>query len=83
MRKLTIGDNSHLSRSGDEFTARRASLADVQIGEVVLVRFKDECAATDYAEYTCTGRDWYDEWDKSRGIVLATFRRRQAEGGAE
>lgn len=73
VKKLTIGDNSGTQRSGRKFTVRRRSLAEIDEGEKVLVRFKGEFLATDYRPYVLECKEYRDDYDYARGVFTGVF----------
>ena len=82
MKKLTVGDNSGLEREGDECHVVRTSVADIEVGERVAIRFKDDFSMTPYRVYELVEKHFRDEWDESRGRYAATFRRVKTDTGA-
>lgn len=64
MKKLTVGDNSGTARWGYKFAARRASIAEIEEGEKVLVRFKDDFRVTDYKCYRLDEKYFRDDFDR-------------------
>ena len=80
MKKLTVGDNSGVQRCGNRCTVVRTSLAEIEVGEKVMIRFKDEFSVTKWRCYRLASKGFKDEWDKSRGRYTGEFVRE--EGGA-
>lgn len=81
MKKLTVGDNSGTQRFGQCCTVVRTSLAEIDVGEKVLIRFKDEFNVTGWRCYRLASKDFRDEYDKSRGRYTGRFVRAE-EGEA-
>ena len=81
MKKLTVGDNSGTQRFGQCCTVVRTSLAEIEVGEKVLIRFKDEFEVTKYRCYKLASKKFKDEYDKSRGRYTGKFVRAE-EGEA-
>jgi hypothetical protein len=75
MKKLTVGDNSGCNRAGDTCTVVRTSVADIDVGEVVKIRFKGEFDVTPWRHYRLEGKHFRDELDAQRGRYTATFSR--------
>lgn len=75
MKKLTVGDNSGCNRAGDTCTVVRTSVADIDVGEVVKIRFKGEFDVTPWRYYRLEGKHFRDESDAQRGRYTATFSR--------
>ena len=82
MKKLTVGDNSGLEREGDECHVVRTSVADIEVGERVAIRFKDDFSMTPYRVYELVEKHFRDEWDEKRGRYAATFCRVKTDTGA-
>lgn len=82
MKKLTVGDNSGLEREHDECHVIRTSVADIEVGERVAIRFKDDFSMTPYRTYELVEKHFRDEWDEKRGRYAATFRRVKTDAGA-
>lgn len=80
MKKLTVGDNSGIQRCGQRCTVVRTSLAEIEVGEKVMIRFKDDFGITKYQCYRLASKEFKDEYDKSRGRYTGKFVR--AEEGA-
>ena len=85
MKKLTVGDNSGTQRSGSECVVVRESIADIEIGEEVMIRFKDEFHVTKFKPYRLKTKGFRDEYDAKRGRYTARFEKivsEEKEGGA-
>lgn len=82
MKKLTVGDTSCLHQKEDVVVVRRRTLADIEVGEVVAVRFKDDFCLTPYKFYRLERKFFNDAWDEQSGYLTGKFRRvEQADGG--
>lgn len=73
MKKLTVGDNSETQRSGSECVVVRESVANIEIGEEVMIRFKDEFHVTKFKPYRLKTKSFRDEYDAKRGRYTARF----------
>ena len=73
MKKLTVGDNSGTARCGNRCAVTRTSLAEIEEGEKVLIRFKDEFKVTDYRCYRLAEKYFRDLYDKMRGRYTGVF----------
>lgn len=76
VKKITVGDNSGISRKGRRFTTTRPTLLrGIEIGEEVLVRFKDDCGITGYRRYRVTRKFFKDHFDADREVYTGEFER--------
>ena len=72
MRRLTVGDNGHMNR-GPVVVVQRKSLGEIEPGEEVEIRFRDDFETTGYRRYRLQERHFGDSWDESVGRWTGTF----------
>ena len=82
MKKLTVGDTSNLVKDEDVCVVRRKTLADMEVGEEVAIRFKDEFSLSPYRTYRLEEKYVKDEWDESQGYWTCKFRRVKTDAGS-
>lgn len=75
MKKLTVGDMSGCNRAGEKCAVIRSSIADIDEGEVVKIRFKGEFDLTKYRYYKLEDKYFRDDCDKLRGRYTGVFSR--------
>lgn len=73
MKKLTVVDMSGIQRSRSECVVVRESIADIEIGEKVMIRFKDEFHVTTFKPYRLKTKGFRDEYDAKLGRYTARF----------
>lgn len=82
IRKITVGDNSGSSRRGTQFAVTRPKLLkEIEVGEELLVRFKDEINVTGYRRYRLARKFFKDHYDADREVYTGVFER--AEPGKD
>ncbi len=82
MKKLTVGDNSGLERRGDKCVVRRKTIADIEEGEEVAIRFKDDFSLSPYRTYRLERKYFNDSWDEQSGYLTGEFRLVKTDAGA-
>lgn len=73
VKRLTVCDNSGCNRAGKTCTVVRESLASIEIGEIVDIRFKDEFTTTTYRPYELKEKYFRDNFDAQRGRYTCVF----------
>ena len=82
MKKLTVGDTSGLSRNEETCTVRRRTIEDIEVGEVVAIRFKDEFVLSPYRMYRLERKYYKDSWDENAGYWTGDFRLVRDDAGS-
>ena len=75
MIKLTVGDMSGSTRHGKTAIVVRQSIASIEVGEIVMMRFKDEFHVTPWRKYKLSSKYFRDEFDRARGRFTGVFTR--------
>ena len=73
IKKLTVGDNGWSQRKSKNCFVQRRSLADIQVGETVLIRFKDDFETTEYRAYRLKTKCFRDKFDEAQGRYTGNF----------
>lgn len=72
IKKLTVGDNSGCNRNGERFKVMRC-LDGIEVGETVLIRFKDEFETTSWRKYRLEEKHFPSKYDEDRRRHTGTF----------
>jgi len=80
MKKLTIGDNGCNDRAEPVVHVRRKDIAAIEVGEEVLVRFRDEGHVTDWRRYRLAAKCYANDWDRQTGWLHGELVRLDGEG---
>ena len=72
IKKLTVGDNSGCNRKGELFKVMRC-LDGIEVGETVLIRFKDEFGMTSWSKYRLQEKHFPTKYDENRRRHTGTF----------
>lgn len=72
IKKLTVGDNSGCNRKGERFKVMRC-LDGIEVGETVLIRFKDEFETTSWRKYRLEEKHFPTKYDEDRRRHTGTF----------
>ena len=74
IKKLTVGDNGWSQRKDPKrVIVQRRTLADIQVGETVLIRFKDDFEKTEYRAYRLKNKCFRDKFDEAQGRYTGNF----------
>lgn len=74
IKKLTVGDNGWSQRKDPKrVIVQRRTLAGIEVGEEVLLRFEDDYEKTEYRSYRLKSKRFNDAWDERIGRYTGTF----------
>ena len=73
IRKMTVGDEGCIWRRSDRCFIRRDCIADMTIGEDVLIRFSSGAGKTQYRLYQLAERTFRNDFDRLNKLYTGGF----------